>query len=96
MTKEEFAVMVDAIQTNSIINFSEGFSEGYGRAIEDLIEAINEGTEEEGELTTGNLLHAFANVGENRGVYKLKYETEVARAKSEGYKHYQAEDIFIR
>lgn len=87
---------LDTVQTNTIIGYSEGFSDGYERAVNDLIEAITGYAEEEEGFDYGTLLKALFETGSNRAVFRLKYETEVAKAKEEGFRHYPSEDIYLR
>ena len=93
ISRENF---LDTVQTNTIIGYSEGYSDGYERAVADLIEAINGYAEEEEGFDYGTLLKALFDTGSNRAVFRIKYETAVAKAKEEGFRHYPSEDIYLR
>ena len=93
ISRENF---LDTVQTNTIIGYSEGFSDGYERAVSDLIDAINGYAEEDEGFDYGTLLKALFDTGSNRAVFRIKYETEVAKAKEEGFRHFPSEDIDLR
>lgn len=82
MSKEE---ILELVLTNVIIQQSDGFQQGYGAAITDIIDNMIDYTKGSDDELTRDFLYALVDMGESLAKKKRVAEDNLAEAKKRGY-----------
>lgn len=82
MSKDE---ILELVLTNVVIHQSDGFQQGYGAAITDIIDNMIDYTKGSDDELTSDFLYSLVDMGESLAKRKRVAEENLAEAKKRGY-----------